>query len=314
VTFFNISAFYSMFNKGAEVSPPVFRETKNILDKWALSKLNQATKDATEALEKYDIVFAARRIAGLIDDLSVWYLRRSRERFRNGGEDATTVERNLSWIRYVVCRLLAPFVPFAAEAVFTDVKKGGGVFRESVHLEEWPEFDENFIDLKLMEDMEETRKTVSLVLNERVKKGIKVKQPLSLVKIKSLSSRVAQNEELVNLIKDEVNIKDIAFDKNLEEEVWLDTEITPELKREGLYREYLRVFQEERKQSGLMPGDFAVCDLSLNISREVGDEFYALLKKNAGLIEIRYDSDFKKGREVYAGGEKFYVKIGLEKK
>jgi len=101
--------------------------------------------------------------------------------------------------------------------------------------------------------MEKVREIVSLALAQRAKASIKVRQPLSKLKIKNAKLKI--NDELINLIKDEVNIKEIVFDKKIKNEIELDTEITPQLKEEGIIREVIRQIQEMRKKIGLKPKD-----------------------------------------------------------
>jgi isoleucyl-tRNA synthetase len=121
---------------------------------------------------------------------------------------------------------------------------------ESAHLARWPEADKKKINKDLEEKMLQVRNVVNLALADRISASIKVKQPLGALKIKNKIS-----DELLYLIKDEINVKEIIFDGKIEKEVELDTNITEELKEEGQVREIIRSIQEERKNAGLKPAD-----------------------------------------------------------
>jgi isoleucyl-tRNA synthetase len=190
---------------------------------------------------------AARPILDFVDDLSTWYLRRSRERIKEGDIASS---RFLSSALWELSKLIAPFMPFLAEEIYQKIKAEK---KESVHLESWPEYSSSdFIyNEKIIELMSETRRIVSLALEKRNAVGIKVRQPLSKLKVKS--EKLKGKEEYLELIKEEINVKAVEFDGNLNDEVELDTEITAELKREGEVREAVRAIQAARKEANLTP-------------------------------------------------------------
>ena len=144
---------------------------------------------------------------------------------------------------------MAPFMPFFAEHIYLKLKSENDP--GSVHLCDWPKILRS--DEKILNNMEETRKIVSLALEKRMTAGIKVRQPLRSLKIKS--ERLKSGKEYFELIKDEVNVKEILFDQNMEGEVELDTEVTPELQKEGNARDFIRAIQELRKNKNLTPSD-----------------------------------------------------------
>jgi len=125
-----------------------------------------------------------------------------------------------------------------------------GQKEESVHLCDYPKADKKYFNDKLEEEMVEARNIVNLALAERSKQGIKVRQPLLSVKTKKQI-----DPELMELIKEEINVKEIIFEPDLENEIVLNTEITAELKEEGLVRELIRQIQQMRKEQGLVPQD-----------------------------------------------------------
>jgi isoleucyl-tRNA synthetase len=222
----------------AEASP-------NILDRWILSRLNELNKEVTAGMEKYELDKATRPFADFIDDLSTWYLRRSRDRFK--GDDENDKRAALDTTRFVLVelsKLMAPFMPFIAEEIY--MKLNGG--KESVHLENWP--DQGKIDIDLLENMKAVREIASLGLEARSKAKINVRQPLGKLKFKRQNAKV-EDVALLNLIKEEVNVKEVVFDEKISTEVELDTYITPELEEEGELRDLIRAIQDRRKERGL---------------------------------------------------------------
>lgn len=250
----NVYSFYALYaNEKIPLRKP---ESIHILDRFILARLDELVKEVTDAMEHYELDRATRPIAIFIDDLSTWYLRRSRERFK--GVDAKDKESALITTRFVLVELskiMAPFMPFYAEFLYQKVRSKYGAL--SVHLDTWPQSAaRTSSDRKLLEDMKEVRHLVSLALEKRAEAGIKVRQPLRALAIKH--SALEGKLEFLELIKEEVNVKEISFDPIIEDEVMLDTVLTPELKEEGLFRELLRQIQALRKKKNLTPTDQVV--------------------------------------------------------
>lgn len=236
LTFWNSFQFFQTYQEEQKLKFGN-KKSKNILDRWIISKLNELIQETTTKLDKYDVTGAARSIESfVINDLSLWYIRRSRKRFK---ESAGTLRAVLS----ILVKLTAPFVPFLSEEIHGYLDSGLG---KSVHLADWPRAEKKAIDKKLNLEMEKVRGVVASALAERAKAGIKVRQPLQKLE---LSQKVADN--LLGLIKEEVNVKQVVIGRSLK----LDTEITPELKEEGLVREIVRNVQEARKKARLKPKD-----------------------------------------------------------
>jgi isoleucyl-tRNA synthetase len=229
-------------------------ESKNILDKWIISLFNSLSSAVIENIEKYDVVSAARLIEGFVDDLSNWYIRRSRERFQKpkGEEEKKEAAQTLYFVLLELSKLIAPFAPFMAEEIYQNLTSNFQLptsnKNESVHLCDYPKPDKKLINKKLEEQMKQIRDIVAKGLALRMESKIKVRQPLSELRFKIYDLR---EKELGELIKDELNVKEIIFDKNIKDEVELDMEITPELKEEGLARELVRQIQSMRKEAGL---------------------------------------------------------------
>ena len=144
-----------------------------------------------------------------------------------------------------------------------------------MHLSDWPKAGE--IDEQVLEDMEEVRRIVSLALEKRNAASIKVRQPLRELKIKNL--KLKDKKEYLELIKDEINVKSIDFDENLEGEVELDIEITEELKKEGDVREFVRAVQALRKEKGLVATD------AVTLKVETDEKGKGFLEANAEQIK-----------------------------
>lgn len=301
----NVISFYDMYACGHKIDQNLAEKSENILDKWIQLKLKELGKDITDSLEKYQIDAATRPILDFIDNLSVWYIRRSRDRFKS--EDLNDRENALATTQFVLLGLakyMAPFMPFFAEHLYLKLKSEKDP--ESVHLCDWPK--ESKIDSGILENMEEVRKIVSLALEKRMAAGIKVRQPLN--KIQVLKSKFQNlDDEYLNLIKDEVNIKSVEFSE-IDEEVLLDTEITDDLKREGSIREIIRAVQDLRKQKNLVPSD--IIKLSVETD-EKGKEFvnsiFNEIKKPTNISEIIFGSN--DGEELKIG--EMILKISLVK-
>jgi isoleucyl-tRNA synthetase len=246
----NVAKFYEMYKPTGEAPIDAYQGSEHILDLWIRALLSELVKTVTERMEAYDMFGATRALREFANELSTWYVRRSRDRFKS--EDATDGAYAVATLRFVLVelsKLFAPFTPFFAEEMY----EAAGGMKESVHLEEWPTGEETKHGEGLLAHMAEVRKLVSLALEQRMAAGIKVRQPLAKLTVRNPKSEIRKREDLLSLIKDEVNVKDVVFDESEGWEVELDTDITPELKEEGDLRDLIRELQDFRKRSGLMP-------------------------------------------------------------
>jgi len=217
-------------------------QPKNLLDKWVISELNVLIKNVDEKLNSYDIYSAGNLIEKFIDNLSNWYIRRSRKRFwkSENDKDKNEAYQTLYHVLVELSKLMAPFTPFIAEEIYKNLTG-----EESVHLAEFPKADGKLIDEKSNDEMRKARETVRKGLQRRAEAGIRVRQPLSVLSIK-----YNVLIDLFDIIKEEVNVKSIAVNKNQVSNVILNIEITEDLKLEGQSREIIRHIQEMRKESG----------------------------------------------------------------
>jgi len=329
---------YSFFVTYANIDQWTMDQNKKVqyskLDRWLLAELHALVRDITDSLENYDVLGATRPIEKFVDHLSNWYLRRSRRRFwkSESDDDKYAAYATLYEALVTISKLLAPTMPFIAEEIYSNlvhgVKKDAPI---SVHMTDWPEFDQDFINQPMVDEMNLVMKLVSLGHAARNQSGIKVRQPLQEVAFttsKPTESEIIQQYE--ELFQDELNVKTVrilsaageatsyelvplpkqlgqkyksefpgikaailaldpdqyaikilegqSFELKLADEVLeilpdevevrmqakkgfvvasegaylaaLVTEITPELRDEGLARELVRRVQEARKQAG----------------------------------------------------------------
>jgi len=254
--FWNIFSFYKMYASSKKLGAT---QPKHILDQWVTAKLNLLIDSVTKKLDKYQITDAAREISGFINELSTWYLRRSRSRFKKEGEDKSQALAILHHCLLELSRLLAPFTPFLADHLYRELVKEN----QSVHLEDWPTPNKRAINKSLIDKMVVVKKVVELGHALRKEKNIKVRQPLSqfIIQYQYL------DDELLDLIKDELNVGEVILTERLPTgdefvrkedssiKVCLDITITDELKIQGIVREIIRQINAMRKDANLTIGD-----------------------------------------------------------
>jgi isoleucyl-tRNA synthetase len=223
--------------------------TSSVLDKWILARLTQTIAKVTKFLEAYDAYTASGAIEALVDDMSLWYIRRSRDRVGPAAESPKDKEdfyETTYYLLVVLAKLLAPFTPFVAEMMYLNLTK-----EESVHLSEWPDVVLKLKnqDTNLLEEMAHAREVVELAHAQRKLAQIPVKVPLQLIKVASPKEK--PQEEVLKILKEELNIKEVDWKAGETLALEIDTEITPELEEEAKARELIRKIQEERKKMGL---------------------------------------------------------------
>lgn len=219
----------------------------NVLDQWIIARMYELIKTSTEGYDAYLLDDATRGIGEIIDDLSVWYTRRSRERLKGdaGDEEQKKAYETLSYVLLTLAKVMAPVMPFIAERIYKDL----GGKKESVHLESWPEG--GFVNEEILKNMKNTRKVASLGLMERNKAKIGVRQPLA-----SVTTGFVSSELYADIVADEINVKQVIEDTTCaEDEVRLDTVITEALQKEGDVRNLMRAIQDLRKEKGVAYSD-----------------------------------------------------------
>ena len=185
----------------------------SLLDRWILGRLNQVVKTTTESLSNSDTLSATIAVESFLDDLTNWYVRRSRRRFWKSEHDAdkNTAYTTLYHILVKLAKLLAPFVPFVTEAIYQNlVRSAYPQAYESVHHCAWPEFDQSVVDEALIDQMALARQLASVGLSARNSAGIKVRQPLSKA-MAYVGGRRTLSDEYIDIVIEELNVKGFDF-------------------------------------------------------------------------------------------------------
>lgn len=292
----NVLAMYQMF-AGKTVASD---SSPHILDRWILARLNELIADTTHGFKNYELDKATRPVTDFIDDMSVWYLRRSRDRFKSDDEaDRTYAVATLRHVLKTLSLVMAPSMPFYAEYLWLAVKEEGDA--ESVHLAAWPKGGE--ADPVVLGEMSIVREFVTTALEMRTKANIKVRQPLAHLYI-----NIELEPQYATILAEEINVKSVTPELKMQERVRLDTEITPELKAEGDVREFIRAVQDMRKQAGLEAKDRIVITLQTSDGGQaLVTAYMSEIKKVVGAEEMVFGD--AQGSEVVAGGHSFTVEL-----
>ena len=245
----NIYNFFVTYALVDNFNPQKEEKISNILDKWIISRLNSTTKAVTENLEKFDLQKASIEIESLVSDLSLWYVRRSRDRIGPSSEnesDRNACYQTLYFVLTEIAKLLAPFTPFISEEIYTNLTND-----ISVHLTNWPEFNNKLIDKELELEMNKAREIVEIAHALRKKAEIKVRIPIRKA---SYLGPSALSDEVLTILKKEINVYDLVFSKK--QESYEFNAITSDDNLDinfGLARDIVRKIQEERKNLKTIP-------------------------------------------------------------
>ena len=242
----NVYKFFIDYATLDKYDPKEHAPSPHLLDRWITSRMNETLEAVDAAMVKYDPLRVGEAVEALVQDLSTWWLRRSRDRMGPLVRDTADKKYAFDTFYQVLTTLtktLAPFTPFITEDIYRNLTGS-----RSVHLEDWPTSGE--IDRQLVSDMTSARLVAQSAHGLRKVKGFKLRQPLS-----SLSYSLPQKlpSDIEDLIATEVNVKKVQFAKTAGQNllVELDFELTPELKLEGEARDLIRQIQDERKRLNL---------------------------------------------------------------
>ena len=305
----NVYDFFTMYASvdgfDSKQAIPVSK-LENPLDIWLVSRVYELRNEITKGMEAYNIPSALANVLLFIDDLSNWFVRRSRRRFWKSEDD---MDKNaaysvLYFVLVYLAKILAPFTPFLAEELYQ--KMTGSEFdssvTESVHLLDWPEAGE--INQEVLDKMERTREIITEGLALRMNKSemeeqIKVRQPLA----EYVYSGEALDEYYEQIIADEVNVKNVKVGP----EFRLDKCLTTELLEEGFIRELIRFVQAARKKAGLEVDD----RIKLSIDTEIDDKWQEILKTEVLATALSFNDNYEYDEVVKINGKN--ITISLEK-
>ena len=302
LTLWNVYSFFMTYASIDKFTPKSELNSENVLDRWILAKYNQLVKKATDSLDKYDPYQASVAIVDFVAELSTWYVRRSRRRFWKSESDLdkNSAYETLFATLVGLSKLIAPFSPMYAEHLYLGLRQEGDP--QSIHLADFPVVKD--VDEKIISDMDLARKVVEAGLAARAEAKIKVRQPLS--SLKYFGEKLTEEYELI--IAEEVNVKKVKNSNNKSEKlVELDTEISEELKIEGLSRELIRNVQDLRKKTGLQVEDRIILKFKTDseVLKKVIEEMSETIKKEVLANEI--DDLSEQGEEYLIEKEKILL-------
>lgn len=299
-----------------DISKYEVKKITNTMDIWVVNRVNLLVKESAEYLDVYNISKASVNIQNFVTDLSQWYIRRGRSRFKDGDTDAIGT---LHYCLVTLSKILAPLIPFVSEEIYQnlvvnlDVKNS----KESVHLEQYPVIKKEDLNEKILNDMDMVRNICSLGLKIRDENRLKVRQPLSKAYVP------ISDINLLDIVKGELNVKEVEFSKSQVKGesiktqsngnifVSLDIHISKELQQEGLLNEILRGLQVLRKESGCKVGE----TVSLNYftkEKDIEDIFLKYSKEIKGTVlvkDINKVNNLESESKIKVGESEIYVEI-----
>jgi isoleucyl-tRNA synthetase len=284
--FWNSYQFYALYKDS--VPHGAHSPRTHLLDRWIMARLDETVNTMTDAMDAYDLPRACKSMRDMIDDYSTWYVRRSRERAKgSGAADTLATQRE---VLLTLAKLSAPIMPFIAESVYRGVLGEG-----SVHLQDWPKTRAITDEAKsILSGMVFARTFVTFGLTQRSAAGIKVRQPLTSLRIKHDAPAIPFWDNFAEIIKEELNVKEVILEKgdgSDEPGVVLDTHLTPALVREGYIRDLIRAVQELRKEADLKPSDKVTLSVQTGDSEDMKalvEEARSELSRVAGVGRIEY--------------------------
>jgi len=226
----------------------------------------------------------------VVDDISHWYIRRIRGVMKENSKEAKETGTVLAYLLGEVSKLLAPFAPFTAEKIYQSVRSSAS--NKSVHLEDWPKQNAKSKNknVKLLENMDETRNLVAAALEERHKQNLKIRQPLNSMRASDKFQWKNLGADYLALAKEEINVKNVVFSQNLADKlVEFDLTITPELREEGILRDLIREIQAARKEAGLTPKQKMPAKIEASPAEilDVLEKYSARIKKETNISDIQ---------------------------
>jgi len=277
-------------------------KSENILDKWILARLHETVRNFSQNIENYHVPEAVVAVETFVDDLSRWYVRRSRDRISMGDQEAMST---LYEVLLTFSKASAPIIPFITEKIYQAllVENEGD---SSVHLAEYPDFDLSLLAAAedAIKNMETLRSIVSAGHSARVEAGIPVRQPLQTVVI--IQENIELSETYTSVLKDELNVKEVIFndETKVSSETWvvseyregkvaINTVINPDLELEGKMREFVRKIQGLRKENGLSVSDnVKVVFENTDDNRKIVEKYGEEIKKKVSATSLTPGNNF----------------------
>ncbi|MHA1671155.1 MAG: isoleucine--tRNA ligase [Promethearchaeota archaeon] len=295
---FNVQKFYSLF----EVHNLSIDNTKseNVLDQWIIDLVNNLTRDVTQRLDDYDPGEASKLIINFVEDLSTWYIKNSRYRFKSEVmQEKLAAMNTLTYVLHVLSKILAPLTPFISEIIYQKLREKNLVKYESVHLDKWPEFDQALLCPNLNSKMKLTKEIIQKALELREKVKIPLRQVLKKITLKGVNLE----DEFLEIIKNALNVKEVVIkiEETSEFTVELDTEITKELKLEGIARNLVRNINNHRKKMKLSTSNRIKLYLNTNDNEilETISKYQNYIKKMVQADTIFTELDKKKAIKTF---------------
>ena len=285
-TLWNTYAFYVLYANIDEFNPMNYTldyDKLSVMDKWLLSKLNTTVKAVDDNLDKYRIPEAARALDEFVDEMSNWYVRRSRERFWAKGmeQDKINAYMTLYTALVTICKAAAPMIPFMTEDIYQNlVRSTDKDAKESIHLCDFPVVNENHIDKKLEEDMEDLLEVVVMGRACRNASNIKNRQPIGKMYVKADFNL---SEFYTDIIADELNVKNVEFTDDVR--AFSSYSFKPQLKTVG--PKFGKQLGEIRQALSALDGNAAMDEVNANGSLKLDlPSGEVVLEKDDLLIDI----------------------------
>lgn len=315
--FFTMYAEVDKWEYNGKLEDPL-ESLSNPLDIWVVSRLHQLVSEVEKHMDSYNIPDALSPILPFLDDASNWFVRRSRRRFWKSEDDSDKNDayKTLHYVLVRLAYLLAPFTPFLAEELHEKLTGD----KESIHLKDW--LPAGRVNQLVMDEMERVREYVNEGLSQRAKAQIKVRQPLTSITI----PKAGEHFDFEPILMDELNVKKVLVSSDpvvLSEEeaglygasevsVYIDRNITPELKREGLMREIVRLVQNARKNANLQVDDrinLVLITDDANLKKAIAEHTDVILAETLATGLKNRSQGYSFAQDAQLEGKKLHIQL-----
>ena len=269
IPMWNAYYFFTLYANAENIKAHKIHSSDNVLDRYILSKSHNLVKSVEEHMDNLQLASATAEIQAFLETMNNWYIRRNRERFWNGKQQAFNT---LYTVIEILCKVSAPFLPMLSEKIYTELTG-----QESVHLSDWENVDELPNDTNLINTMDIIRETCSTALGIREANKLRVRQPLQ--KMTVVVENHAGLEEFSDILKEEVNVKDIKIDSDLSRYGDMQLVVNPKIgKRLGSKMKEVMIESKSGNYKNLDNGNVEVAGIELQ-----GDDYTMRLKTTDGM-------------------------------